>query len=62
MANSNRQYKDSARFTFGGMIGIIVLILLMLLTGCTTTKKCCDKEHVITEWDGNREIRWYTCK
>ena len=34
----------------------------MLLGGCSTTKKCCDKEHVITEWDGDRQINWYTCK
>ena len=26
------------------------------------TKKCCDKEYVITEWDGDRQINWYTCK
>jgi len=60
MASTNRQYKDSEKFTFGGMVGIIVLILLMLLGGCTTTKKCCDKEHVITEWDGGRQINWYS--
>ena len=54
MASTNRQYKDSARFTFGGMVGIIILTLLMLLTSCST------KTHVITEWDGDRQINWYT--
>ena len=62
MASTNRQYKDSARFTFGGMVGIIILTLLMLLIGCTTTKKCCEKEHVLTEWDGDRQINWYSTK
>ena len=32
MANTNRQYKDSAKLTFGGIIGIIFLTLVMLLT------------------------------
>jgi len=34
MASTNRQYKDSAKFTLGGMIGIIILLLLMMLTSC----------------------------
>ena len=59
---SKDQLKSSILGVFIGWIGILFLTLIMLLTGCTTTKKCCDKEHVITEWDGNREIRWYTCK
>ena len=54
MASSNRQYKDSARFTFSGIIGIIVLIGLMLLSSCSVTKttekydkekkECCSKK------------------
>ena len=36
------------------IIGILFLTLLMLLTSCST------KTHVITEWDGNRQINWYT--
>jgi len=58
-----QQYEDSSRFAWYGVVGmIIILILTSLLVGCTTTKKCCDKEHVITEWDGDRQINWYTCK
>ena len=53
-----KQYNDSAKFAGYGIIGIIIIITL--LGGCTTTKKCCDKEHVITEWDGGRQINWYS--
>jgi len=64
MASTNRQYKDSARFTGYSIIGIIILmIIITLFGGCSTskpTKKCCDKEHVITEWDGDRQINWYS--
>jgi len=38
MENMNRQYKDSARFTFGGIIGIVLLTLVMLLSSCGVTK------------------------
>ena len=76
MANTNNQgkrpeqYTDSARFAWYGVVGMIILLIIMtLLGGCATTKKspkkCCDKEkvcHVITEWDGDREIRWYSTK
>ena len=44
---------------------ILIIFILLILCGCTTTKKtkkCCNKEHVITEWDGDRQINWYTCK
>ena len=46
MASTNRQYKDSAKFTFGGIVGIIILTFLMLLTSCSITKTTekCDKE------------------
>ena len=65
-----QQYEDSARFAWYGVVGMIILLIIMtLLGGCATTKKspkkCCDKEkvcHVITEWDGDREIRWYSTK
>ena len=36
---------------------------MTLFGGCSTskpTKKCCDKEHVITEWDGDKQINWYS--
>ena len=45
MASTNRQYKDSARFTFGGIIGIIILTLLMLLTSCYGTYYITDTEY-----------------
>ena len=62
------QYENSAKFASYGIMGMIILLIIMtLLGGCATTKnspkKCCDKEkvcHVITEWDGDREIRWYS--
>ena len=60
------QYTDSARFAWYGVVGMIILLIVMtLLGGCGTskpTKKCCDKEHVITEWDGDRQIAWYSTK
>ena len=59
-----QQYRDSAKFAWYGVIGMIILLsLLTLLGGCATTqptKKCCDKEHVITEWDGDKQINWYS--
>jgi len=45
MANTNRQYKDSAKFTFGGIIGIILLVFLMLLTSCYGTYYISDAEY-----------------
>ena len=45
MANTNRQYKDSARFTFGGIVGIIVLVIFMLLTSCTGVYYLTDAEY-----------------
>ena len=73
MANLNKkprqgktpqQYRDSSRFAWYGVVGMIILLFLMsLLMGCTTTqstKKCCGKNYVITEWDGDRQINWYS--
>lgn len=58
---SNKQYRDSAKFAWYGVVGMVILLILFSLLGsCTTTKKCCDKEHVITEWDGDRQINWYS--
>ncbi len=58
------QYANSEKFAGYSILGMIILLILMtLLGGCATTqptKKCCDKEHVITEWDGNRQINWYS--
>ena len=33
---------------------ITLIIFLLLISSCQT------KTHVITEWDGDREIRWHT--
>ena len=58
-----QQFEDSERFAWYGVLCMVILLILTsLLMGCTTTKKCCDKEHVITEWEGDRQINWYTCK
>jgi len=58
------QYENSAKFASYGIIGmIILLIIITLLGGCGTTKptkKCCEKDHVITEWDGDKQINWYS--
>tara|TARA_R110001592_G_scaffold23621_1_gene92400 strand:- start:319 stop:546 length:228 start_codon:yes stop_codon:yes gene_type:complete len=72
MENSNNQgkrpeqYKDSAKFAWYGVVGMIIILLLTsLLMGCATTqptKKCCEKTHVITETDGDRTINWYSTK
>ena len=70
MANLNKkpgqgktpqQYRDSSRFAWYSVVGMIILLILTsLLMGCATPKKCCNKEHVITEWDGDRQINWYS--
>jgi len=64
---TKKQYENSAKATFYGWCGVLIMVVILalfsLLTGCTTTKKidkCCDKEHVITEWDGDRQINWYS--
>ena len=48
------RYKDSSRLAWYGVVGMIILLFLMSLCGCS------HKTHVITEYDGEREIRWYT--
>ena len=41
-----QQYKDSTRFAWYGVLGMIILLILTsLLMGCTTTKKCCEETH-----------------
>ncbi len=61
---TQQQYEDSARVVGYSIIGIIILLILATLLGsCGSTKppkKCCDKEHVITEWDGDKQINWYS--
>ena len=51
---TQKQYEDSAKFAWYGVVGmIILLIFLTLSTGCTTTKestkKCCDKPHTVVK-------------
>ena len=36
---------------------IVILIILII-----TLPSCSNKVHVITEYDGDREIRWYSTK
>jgi len=61
---TDKQYRDSAKFAWYGVVGMIILLFLTsLLIGCATTqstKKCCGKNYVITEWDGDRQINWYS--
>ena len=61
MENLNNQGKtqqqgiDSITFFYYATIGLFTLMLVMtLLSGCAK------KTHVITEYDGDREIRWYS--
>jgi len=58
---TQQQYTDSTRFAWYGVVGMVILLFLAsLLGGCTTIKECHDKNYVITEWDGDREIKWYS--
>ena len=42
----NKKHKDSEKLAWYGVLGMVILLILVsLLMGCTTTKKCCDKEH-----------------
>jgi len=61
MENMNKQGKteeqvrSSQLLTFIGFIGIMIILgVAIMFNGCAT------KTHVITEWDGDREIRWYS--
>tara|TARA_B110000238_G_scaffold139219_1_gene150121 strand:+ start:285 stop:476 length:192 start_codon:yes stop_codon:yes gene_type:complete len=45
-----QQYRDSSRFAWYGVVGMIILLFLTSLLSCSP------KIHVITE-DG---VRWYT--
>ena len=48
---TQKQYEDSAKFAWYGVVGMVVLLILFsLITGCTTTKKvdeCCSKKESI---------------
>jgi len=58
---TDKQLEDSTKFAGYSILGMIILIVIAtLFSSCSTTKKCCDKEHVITEWDGDRQINWYS--
>jgi len=42
---TNKQYQDSAKFAWYGVVGMTLLVILLtLLGGCTTSKECCKKE------------------
>jgi hypothetical protein len=45
---TEKQYEDSAKFAWYGVVGMIVLLILFtLLSSCTTTKKvdeCCKSQ------------------
>ena len=49
-----QQYQDSTRFAWYGVVGMVILLILTSLFSCS------HKTHVITEWDGEKEIRWYS--
>jgi hypothetical protein len=53
----NKQYEDSAKFTWYGFLGALLISILLTLCGCTTTKKCCDKEHTITNQNQSYEFK-----
>jgi uncharacterized integral membrane protein len=38
----------------GILVMLIISIILMILAACNT------RQYVITEYDGDREIRWYS--
>jgi len=48
---TQKQYEDSSKFAWYGVVGMVVLLILFsLITGCTTTKKvdeCCSKKESI---------------
>ena len=48
--NTPQQYRDSSKFAWYGVVGMIFLLTLMSLCSCSY------RTHVITE-DG---VRWYT--
>jgi len=45
---TQKQYEDSAKFAWYGVVGMVVLLILFsLLSSCTTTKKvdeCCKSQ------------------
>ena len=47
---TDKQYRDSSRFAWYGVVGMIILLTLMSLYSCSY------RTHVITE----DSVRWYT--
>ena len=35
---------------------LLLLIITAIISSCST------KQHIITEWDGNKEIKWHSTK
>ena len=50
---TQKQYEDSAKFAWYGVVGMVVLLILFtLLSSCTTTKKvdeCCKSQKTSTK-------------
>ena len=57
MASTNRQYKDSEKFAWYGVLGmVIILIIVMLLSSCNGT-------YYITDTKNNtQEYHCWKCK
>jgi len=50
---TQKQYEDSAKFAWYGIVGMVILLILFsLLSSCTTTKKvdeCCKSQKTSTK-------------
>jgi len=50
---TQKQYEDSAKFAWYGVVGMVILLILFsLLSSCTTTKKvdeCCKSQKTSTK-------------
>ena len=50
---TQKQYEDSAKFAWYGIVGMVILLILFsLLNSCTTTKKvdeCCKPQKTSTK-------------
>jgi len=63
MENLNNQGKKPNQIyssLLGSFIGWLCLLLFLIIV--VLTQGCVTKTHVITEMDGDREIRWYSTK
>jgi len=52
---TDKQYEDSAKLAWYGVMGMIILLILTTLSsGCTTTKECCNHSNEIIEHYENK--------